>query len=310
VIFLSALRVGVFAAIGREARRADDLAEDLDLDERALETVLLALAAIEVLVREEDGRFRIAPDFAPYLLPDGEKTQANIFAHHYHLMRRWVRLVEVLRTGHPVPRDPEGRTPRQLRDFIYGMADISRSSSVEVAEKVDLSGRRRLLDLGGGPGTAAITFAAKWPQLTCVVFDLPDVIEIAREQIARAGLGERVTVLVGDYHTDGLGEGYDVVYASNIIHSLGPANVRMLCAKAHRALEPGGLFVLKDFFLDNTRTRPVHSARFSVNMLVGTEEGRAYALGETRKILARVGFGEVEVIPVAAHSMMLLATKP
>jgi hypothetical protein len=123
-------------------------------------------------------------------------------------------------------------------------------------------------------------------------------------------LGERVTVQVGDYHTDDLGSGYDVVYMSNIIHSLGPADVRMLCAKSFRALEPGGLLVVKDFFLDDTRTRPAFAARFSVNMLVGTEEGKSYAIGETREILSRVGFGEVEEIPVAAHSMMLLATKP
>jgi hypothetical protein len=84
----------------------------------------------------------------------------------------------------------------------------------------------------------------------------------------------------------------------------------MLCAKSFRALEPGGLLVLKDFFLDETRTRPAFAARFSINMLQGTEAGTSYALGETCEILERVGFTDMDAIPVAANSMLVLVTKP
>ena len=59
-----------------------------------------------------------------------------------------------------------------MEDFICGMENVSRKTSREVVEKIDLSQARKLLDLGGGPGTAALTFAQANPELEAVVFDL------------------------------------------------------------------------------------------------------------------------------------------
>lgn len=302
-VFLTACNLGLFDALGAEALGAAEMAGRLGLDARALETVLLALASEGILLREGEA-FRIAPEFLPYLLSASDQTQINILNHNYHIMRRWVRLDEVLRSGRPIPRE-EG-DPAQLRAFICGMADISRGSSREVAEKFDLAPFRRMLDLGGGPGTAAITFAQKNPGLECVVFDLPGPLAIAREQIAAAGLEGRVTTHPGDYFTDDLGTAYDLVYISNIIHSMGPADTARLVEKSRRALAPGGTIVIKEFFLDDDRIRPQQAALFSVNMLVGTESGQSYTLSETRAILEHAGFGGFETIDVAMHSKLLV----
>jgi predicted O-methyltransferase YrrM len=176
-----------------------------------------------------------------------------------------------------------------------------------VAGRLDLSACRRLIDVGGGPGTASLVFARRWPHLTCTVFDLPDVVAIAREEIDRAGLGERVGTVAGDYFTDELGEGYDVAYIASIIHSLGPQETAALFAKAHRALLPGGMLVVKEFFLDGTRTRPASASRFSVNMLIGTERGKAYTYAETREILAGESYGDFQEIELGPRSGLIVA---
>ncbi len=305
VILLTANHLGLFRALRGGPRTAADLAAELRVDGRALELVLLALAAEAVLVRAPDG-FALAPDCAPLLLPDGAQSQAAIYEHHYHLMPRWARLSEVVRTGRPAPRAREGRQPDELRAFICGMADVSRASSEEVAAKIDFAPFRRLLDLGGGPGTAALTFARRYPRLVCDVYDLPEVVAIAREEIARAGLAERVGTVAGDYFTDELGEGYDCVYLSNIIHSLGCDGIAALFAKARRALVPGGALMVKDFYLDDSRTRPASAARFAVNMLVGTEAGRSYTWAETKRLLEAAGFGEIRAVEVATASGVLI----
>jgi hypothetical protein len=285
-ILLTACELELFEAMGDGAHTAADLAGPLGLDTRALETVLLALAA-DWFVLKEGERFRLNPEFAPYLLPDSPRTMIHILTHNYHIMQRWVRLGEVLQTGKPIPRDPNDES--QMRAFICGMADISRSSSREVAEKFDFSPYRRLLDLGGGPGTAAITFAQKYPNLSCVVFDLPGPLAIAHEQIEAAKLAGRVATQAGDYYTDELGTGFDIVYISNIIHSMGDEETAMLIEKSKRALAPGGTIIIKEFFLEDDRIHPEHAALFSVNMLVGTEHGKSYTLGawsSTRSVLA------------------------
>lgn len=304
-VVLTALRVGVFEAIGRGSATAEDLAGRLGLDRRALETVLLALASDGVLLAEA-GRFRIDPESAELLLPDGRMSQVNIFNHDFGLMQRWVRLEETLRNGRPVPRPEAEQTEEAMRHFICGMADVSRLSSLEVAEKFDFSPYRRLLDVGGGPATHSITFARKNPELRCVVLDLPGPIGIAREEIAKASLEERIEARAGDFLADELGEGFDVVYISNIIHMLGEAQTRALIEKSRRALAPGGVLIIKEFFLEDDRVSPPFAAMFSVNMLVGTEAGKSYTLAETRRMMAEAGFGDFETLEVAMNSRLLI----
>ena len=341
VVLLTACHLGVFDALGDNPRAAAGpaqtpaalaaagpaqapaapaaagpaqtptaLAAALRLDPRALEIVLLALASDGFLKRSAEG-FRLSEDYAPYLLSGGAQTQASILRHNYNCLRRWCQLEEVVRTGQPAPREDEG--PEDMRAFICGMADISRLSSAETADKLDLSPYRRMLDVGGGPGTAAIEFARRNPAMRCVVFDLEGPIGIAREEIRKAGLADRVETRVGDYFRDELGsepgEGFDLVYVSNIIHSMGPADTRMLFGKSHRALVPGGTLIVKDFFLEDDRITPNTAALFSVNMLVGTEQGRSYTLSETRAMLEEMGFADFRAIEVATASRLLIAHK-
>ena len=325
VVLLTACHLGVFDALGDKTRTSPGpartpaaraaagpaqtpaaLAAALRLDPRALEIVLLALASDGFLKRSAEG-FRLSEDYAPYLLSGGAQTQASILRHNYNCLRRWCRLEEVLRTGQPAPREDEG--PEDMRAFICGMADISRLSSAEVADKIALSPYRRMLDVGGGPATAAIEFARRNPALRCVVFDLEGPIGIAQEEIRKAGLADRVETRVGDYFRDELGEGFDLVYISNIIHSMGPADTRMLFGKSHRALVPGGTLIVKDFFLEDDRITPNTAALFSVNMLVGTEQGRSYTLSETREMLTEMGFTDFRAIEVATASRLLIARK-
>ena len=156
------------------------------LDERAVDVVMCALVAAEILVQDGD-RFSIDPGARPYLIKGSPETMVSILGHNRTLLRNWVHLEDVLRSGEPVPRGE--RTPEELEDFICGMENVSRRSSEEVASRVDLSTARRLLDLGGGPGTAALTFARANPQLKCVVYDLAGPVEIARKADPHNGPG-------------------------------------------------------------------------------------------------------------------------
>ncbi len=302
-ILLNALRAGIFEAFGDQWRTPLDIANECGLDERATDIVLHALAAIGLL-KHENERFKLEPEAGAVLLADSPTTLKSILGHNLSMMRNWAQLDTVLKTGGPAPR-PE-RTEQDLRDFICGMENVSRQSSREVAAKIDFSKARRLLDLGGGPGTAAITLAQANPQLHCVVFDLAGPLDIARQQIAAAGLQDRITTVAGDYDLDPIGTGFDVVYISNIIHSMAPAKTLALLKKAHAALVPGGRLLLKDFFLEDSRTEPVPCAQFSVNMLVHSEGGKSYTRSETLALLEEAEFGDFDIVDIASHSQVIV----
>ena len=302
-VLLSACKVGVFEALGSEWKTAAAVAKEAELDARATGIVLCALTAAGV-VRQDGERFSTDPGALPYLLQDSSQTIVSIMGHNLSMMHSWVQLADVMRTGQPV-RGQE-RSDDELMDFILGMENVSRRSSVEVAEKVDLSRVRNLLDLGGGPGTAAITFARTHSELRCVVYDLPETVEIAQNQIQAAGLQDRVTTMAGDFYSQSLPTGFDLVYISNIIHMMGPAETLDLFRKSRAALEPGGRLIVKDFFLDDSLSEPAAAARFSVNMLVNTRKGKSYSRSEMTKLLAEAGFGDFETVDVARSSQLII----
>ena len=120
---------------------------------------------------------------------------------------------------------------------------------------------------------------------------------------------DRVTVRAGDFHSDDLGEGFDVVYISNIIHSLAPEQTLALLQKSYRALVDGGRVLVKDFFLEDSRSAPSWAALFSVNMLVSTERGKSYTRSETLALLAEAGFGDCAVVDIPVNSKVITGRK-
>lgn len=310
LMLLTAAKLGVFAAMGRDKCSAVDLARACRLDAIALERLMLALAGMGVVDCDAMCHFQINEHFTPFLLPDSPLSLASMIEHNAHCHERWAEALEpTLRSGRPPARKPVNDDPVRMRAFICGMRDISRRSSEDVAAAVDMSRFRRMLDMGGGPGTAAITFVRHNPELSAVVFDLPGPCSIARELIDEAGLGDRVEAREGDYFFDDFGVGFDLVYVSNIVHNLGENDVAMVARKAYRALEPGGVLIVKDFYLDEDRCHPPYAARFSLHMMVSTDDGKTYTRSEMQTILCREGFGDFEEAEVAGHSSLIIGVR-
>lgn len=119
---------------------------------------------------------------------------------------------------------------------------------------------------------------------------------MARERLAEEGLLERVELMAGDFYQDELPKGCDAAWLSAIIHQNSPAENLLLFQKVYRALEPGGVILIRDHIMDETRTQPASGAVFALNMLVNTRGGDTYTFSEIRRALEEAGFGEVKVI--------------
>jgi len=308
-VVFEAHAAGVFPLLV-EPRTAPEVAEAVGWDARAARMLLDALVALE-MVAKEGQTYRNGPVADACLVPGRPSYQGNIVSHRQHLMPRWARMGEALRSGTGVdgPERPE-RSPEELRDFILGMNDIAKFSAQEVLGAVDLSSYRHFLDLGGGPATYPIALLQRFPDMKATLFDRPDVIGIAREQVAQAGLEDRVDYLGGDMTADGLGSGYDLVLISNIIHMFGPEANRSVVQRCFEAMAPGGLLIIKDFLVDDGRTGPPFSLIFALNMLVGTDKGDTYTFSEVEDWTHAAGFTNGRAIDLTAQSRLWLAEKP
>jgi hypothetical protein len=223
----------------------------------------------------------------------------HIILHQHHLVEGWSRLDEAVRAGQPVrKRSSHEAGVAERESFLLGMFNIAMQLAPRVAAAVDLSGRRRLLDLGGGPGTYAIHFCLHNPELTATVFDLPTTRTIAEQTIARFDLTDRIRFAGGDMHADPIGEGFDAIWISHILHGEGPETCEAIVAKAAQSLSDDGVLFIQEFILDNTRTAPLFPTLFSLNMLIGTPEGQAYTEEELSTMMRRAGLKDVARLSV------------
>jgi 2-polyprenyl-3-methyl-5-hydroxy-6-metoxy-1,4-benzoquinol methylase len=156
-----------------------------------------------------------------------------------------------------------------------------------VIRAIDLSNVKKALDLGGGPGTYSMELARHGMKVT--LFDLPDTIDIARK-IVKASKVKNIEFIGGDYHSDDIGKNYDLVFVSQILHSLSKDESLSLLAKSRNALSPKGKIAIHEFYLEKNRASPVPGALFSINMLVNTAAGRSYTPEEMSAWLAATGF--------------------
>jgi len=172
---------------------------------------------------------------------------------------------------------------------------IGKSMSREIAAAYDASRYTRLLDIGGGSGTYTIAFLEKNPNMSGVIFDLPDVISLAAERLKAEGYLERVSLVAGDFYADELPKGCDLALLSAIIHQNSPQENLSFYRKIFRALEPGGAVLIRDHIMDESRTRPPAGALFAINMLVHTTGGDTHTFREVKETLEQAGFQDIKV---------------
>jgi hypothetical protein len=315
-MLMVAVDLGLFDFL-TEPKSGAETAVWLKADARAAGIFLNGLAALGILTKEGDA-FKNSDLASRYLVRGSENYRGAIVKHMEHTWKRgWEDLKETIQVGHPpaveVEKWVDGRPERdesEVRAFIWGMHAIARDLAPRVEAKLDLAPVRRLLDLGGGPATYAITFAQVNPQLRATVFDLPMPIEIARENIAKNGLADRVGTLAGNFLKDDIGTDYDFIWVSQILHSHDEAQCKLIIAKAVAALAGGGSLAIQDFYLNADGASPTGAAMFGVHMLAVTPRGRAYTSDEVAAWMEAAGLNKPQFIESGMDASILVARKP
>jgi len=315
-ILMVAVELGFFAHL-EEPQTVGEVAAATGTHPRSAGILLPALAALGLVRQEPDGRFVNQEVASRFLVPGKENYRGAIIKHLHHTWEGWTALADTMVRGYAsttstekwVDRNKEGDNV-MTREFIWGMDALARDLAPQVVEKLNLKGVRRLLDLGGGPATYAIAFVQATPGLKATVFDLPGPVAIARENISRHGLSERIHTLAGDFLQDEIGSDYDFIWVSQILHSHDEDQCRLLLAKAVKALNPGGRLAIQDFFLNDDGCSPLEAALFSVHMLAVTPRGRSYRHQEVAAWLTEMGLIDPVHLPTSPQTSVLVARKP
>jgi predicted O-methyltransferase YrrM len=292
---LTANRLRLFDVLADGAKTAEAVAADLELDLRATKLLLNACVALG-LSECDDGKFGNSAASAMFLQSSSPASLANAISYSDDLYGTWGNLEQAVRTGVP-PKRAEvylGEDEEQTRHFVYGMHNRAMAIGRALIGMVDLTGRKRMLDVGGGPGTYSALLTDRYAGLVSDVLELAGVASIANEILADSGADKRVTMLPGDYHVSEFGSGYDVVLMSGMFHRETEANCRVLIEKGHACLEPGGLLVVNDIFADANGTGPEFATLFGLNMMLTAPDGGVHADEDVANWMRDAGFNEIQ----------------
>ena len=114
---------------------------------------------------------------------------------------------------------------------------------------VDLSGRERLLDVGGGTGAFTLSLCRRYRTLTATIIDFPSIRPMAERVAEEAGLADRVTFQPGNALTSAWPDRQDAVLMSYLLSAVAEQDGRSLITRALGALKPGGVLILHDFMV-------------------------------------------------------------
>ncbi len=292
------VKLDLFTPLAEREMTAVELAGRIGVDARGGAMLLNALAALGLLEKRGDS-YGATPFASEYLSRTSPKYLGHIIMHHHHLMAGWAHLDEAVTSGLAIRERMSGGTEEKHREsFLMGMFNLAMLLAPKIVTEINLEGRRRLLDLGGGPGTYAINFCRHNPELTAVVYDLPTTRVFAEKTIESFGLGKRIAFNDGNFLNKGIEGRYDVAWLSHILHGEGPKGCAVILEKARAALEPGGMILVQEFILDDSLAAPLFPALFSLNMLLGTADGQAYSEGELLTLLSGAGFRNLRRLPL------------
>jgi DNA-binding HxlR family transcriptional regulator len=293
----AAVKLDVFTAIGDGQLTASEISRQLNVSQRGLERLLDALVAMELLVKVDE-IYANSPSGKTFLSKNSAQYIGHIIMHHHHLMESWSKLDQAVQSGMPV-RSRSSFTKEEWREsFLMGMFNLAMGLAPQLVPQIDLSTRKHLLDLGGGPGTYAIHFCLNNPGLRAAVYDLPTTRPFAEKIIRQFNLSDRIDFRDGNYLTDPIEGHYDVAWLSHILHGEGPEDCRMIIQKAVDALDPQGTIIIHEFILNNSMDGPLFPALFSLNMLLGTDSGQSYSEQQLSGMLLAAGVNNIRRIPL------------
>lgn len=316
-VMFAAVSLGVFDALADGPKPAGALAERLRLNADALERLLDGCVGLGLLAHAGDG-YANTPTANAFLCRTSPRRLTGYLSYSNDVLwKLWGNLEDAVREGSHRWKQVYGmdepifdhffRTEELKREFLFGMHGMGLISSPAVVAAFDLSGFRRLVDLGGATGHLAVAACQRYPNLEAVVFDLPAAVSLAREVIGATPVAGRISVVGGDFFNDPLPAG-DLYALGRILHDWTEAKIVQLLRKIYDCLPVGGALLVAEKLLDEDKKGPRWAQMQSLNMLLCTE-GKERTLGEYETLFRKVGFVEVSGSRLAAPLDAVLAVK-
>lgn len=293
------IELEVFTAIGEGKTTAKEIAERCGASERGAR-ILCDFLTISGFLTKTGNIYGLTPDSAMFLDKRSPAYMGTVseFILAPHLVDNFDHLTEAVKRGSTAgdTKALDPNHPMWVR-FARAMAPMTFMPSQLIANLVDPNANQklRILDIAAGHGFYGLAFAKRNPQAEITAVDWPNVLEVAQENAAAAGVTDRYETKPGSAFDVDYGTGYDIVLLTNFLHHFDKETCQQLLRKVHASLADGGRAVTLEFVPNEDRVTPPQAAAFSMMMLGVTPAGDAYTFAELDQMLRQASFTHTEM---------------
>lgn len=306
-VLLTSIELGIFTVLDKHIMYSEEVAKKIGCNIRAVDRLMNALVALGFL-KKIHGKFYNTEASAKYLIKGKPDYMGNLH-HTNHLWDSWSTLTESVREGKSVFKKDKSKKENWRENFISAMHYRAQHEAKIISLMIDLSNVNKMLDVGGGSGAFTYQFMLANDKINGVIFDLPEIIPITKKYAVQYDLINRLEFIEGDYLSDSLGSGYDLILLSAIVHINSYEQNKELIKKCANSLNAGGQIIIRDFIMNDDRTGPANGALFSLNMLVGTECGDTYTENEMKEWFRNSGIEQIIRKDTSFGSNLLIGFK-
>jgi len=306
-----AAKLGIADELKSGSKSCEELASSAGVHPRLLYRVMRALASVGVFAEKEQGYFNLTP-FAACLQSDvpGSMRALVIMLGEEHY-QAWGDVLYSLRTGGSAFEHLYGmplfeyyaQNPEPGKIFDEAMTKNSSAENFEIVASYDFSGIHKLVDIGGGQGSLIASILKANPKMQGILFDLPYVIEGAKNFIEAEGVSQRCSLVGGDFLEE-VPSGGDAYMLKRVIHNWDDKSTLSILKNCHRAMvENGKLLVVEQVIPHGNE--PCFGKFTDLMMMVMFPGARECTEPEYRALFEASGFKVIKIVPIRENMSLI-----
>lgn len=298
---------GLFAILKHGPRSTADVAKQMDLSEAAALTLLRAARALRLTEEPAPGQWMLGEQGAVFATNAGVQAMVR---HHRLLYADLADPIALLKADRREPTrlsqfwtyagalHGAGERGARTAEYSQLMAASQHIVADEVLASVKFADVNRLLDVGGGHGAFLKAIGHAWPHLDLGLFDLPEVAMVGSGELVAALGRDRVAAHPGNFFSDPIPPGYDMVSLIRILHDHDDAPAEALLANIRASLAPGARLLIAEPMARIPGAEPMGEAFFGL-YLWAMGSGRPRSPEEIIAMLRKAGFTSARSVATA-----------
>ncbi len=313
-ILRAGIKLDLFSLLEPESLTYQEVARRLDAAPRFVEAFLNSCVALGLLEGKES-KYRNSSAASTLLVKGNQEYVGDLALHITNHWESWGHLDQLIKEGKTQLPYETGYVdaPTYWTDYMLGQHNrAATGQAYHLVQNVDLSGRGKMLDLGGGAASYSIALCGANPQLHSVVIDREEPLVLAHRLVEEHGLQAQIALLEGDFNIIDVGQGYDVVLISGVVLIKSPEDCRQTFELAFKATAPGGMVIVQDFMrVDPSPQRSFMDIMMDMYVLIAFDPGAGDRSGdELAGWLEETGYRNPRIIPLPTHLALILADRP